>query len=205
MQLFTSTPSTITEHAPQLPVSQPMWLPVRSRSSRRKWMSSLRASTSRSYVVAVDGDRDVSIDAAPLSSSCAWRARTASTSARCVRYSLEAWTSDGGIEVRRARTASAHAVRRVGRRRRPARRRRSRARRARVPLTRAAAFAMHVPSAPSVTAAKPSLLAGRDRDPRQQLARPDGGHVDAEEELLRGHRRARRPRRRSSSARRPRP
>ena len=51
MQLFTSEPSTITEHAPQLPVSQPMWLPVRSRSSRMKWMRSLRASTSRSYVV----------------------------------------------------------------------------------------------------------------------------------------------------------
>ena len=48
MQLFTSVPSTITEQAPQLPVSQPMWLPVRSRSSRMKWISSLRASTSRS-------------------------------------------------------------------------------------------------------------------------------------------------------------
>ena len=49
MQLFTSWPSTIIEQAPQLPVSQPMWLPVRSRSSRTKWMSSFRASTSRSY------------------------------------------------------------------------------------------------------------------------------------------------------------
>ena len=51
MQLFTSVPSTSTEQAPQLPVSQPMWLPVRSRSSRMKWISSLRASTSRSYSV----------------------------------------------------------------------------------------------------------------------------------------------------------
>src|SRR6478735_2160869 len=51
MQLFASVPSTITEHAPQLPVSHPMWLPVRSRSSRMKWISSFRASTSRSYVV----------------------------------------------------------------------------------------------------------------------------------------------------------
>src|SRR5579862_3787421 len=49
MQLFTSCPFTIIEQAPQLPVSQPMWLPVRSRSSRTKWISSLRASTSRSY------------------------------------------------------------------------------------------------------------------------------------------------------------
>ena len=47
-----------------------------------------------------------------------------------------------------------------------------------------------------------ALAARRDRDLRQQLARPDGGHVDAEEELLRRHRRARRPRRRSSSSRR---
>jgi hypothetical protein len=49
MQLFRSVPSTITEQAPQLPVSQPMWLPVSPRSSRRKWMSRRRASTSRSY------------------------------------------------------------------------------------------------------------------------------------------------------------
>jgi hypothetical protein len=49
MQLFTSVPSTITLHAPQLPVSQPMCEPVRSRSSRRKWIRRRRASTSRSY------------------------------------------------------------------------------------------------------------------------------------------------------------
>ena len=50
MQLFTSTPSTMTLQAPQLPVSQPMWLPVWSRSSRMKWIRSRRASTSRSKV-----------------------------------------------------------------------------------------------------------------------------------------------------------
>src|SRR5262249_31486389 len=50
MQLFTSVPFTIIEQAPQLPVSHPIWLPVRSRSSRTKWISSLRASTSRSKV-----------------------------------------------------------------------------------------------------------------------------------------------------------
>jgi hypothetical protein len=53
MQLLSSMPSTITEHAPQLPVSQPMWLPVRPRSSRMKWISSRRASTSRSYSTAL--------------------------------------------------------------------------------------------------------------------------------------------------------
>src|SRR4029078_4974563 len=42
----------------------------------------------------VDGDRDVHQRAA---ASCA--ARVASTSARCVRYSLVAWTSDGGMRV----------------------------------------------------------------------------------------------------------
>ena len=36
-------PSTSTVQAPQLPVSQPMWVPVRPSSSRRKWMRSWRA------------------------------------------------------------------------------------------------------------------------------------------------------------------
>ena len=41
-------PSRCTVQAPQLPVSQPMCVPVRSRSSRMKWTSSRRAGTSRS-------------------------------------------------------------------------------------------------------------------------------------------------------------
>ena len=45
---FTAFPFSRTVHAPQLPVSQPTWVPVRSRSSRMKWTSSRRASTSRS-------------------------------------------------------------------------------------------------------------------------------------------------------------
>src|SRR5207253_5218940 len=48
----------------------------------------------------VDGDRDVHQRAA---ASCA--ARVASTSARCVRYSLVAWTSEGGSRFA-PRTAS---------------------------------------------------------------------------------------------------
>ena len=40
----TARPSTITVHAPQAPCSQPTWVPVRSRSSRRKSASVLRAS-----------------------------------------------------------------------------------------------------------------------------------------------------------------
>src|SRR5512138_845935 len=47
VQLFTGRPFRLTVHAPQLVVSQPMWVPVSSRFSRMKWTSSRRASTSR--------------------------------------------------------------------------------------------------------------------------------------------------------------
>ena len=40
----TARPSTMTVHAPQTPCSQPTWVPVRLRSSRRKSASVLRAS-----------------------------------------------------------------------------------------------------------------------------------------------------------------
>ena len=43
--------SSQTTQLPQLDVSQPQWLPVRPSSSRRKWMSSSRGSTSRAYSV----------------------------------------------------------------------------------------------------------------------------------------------------------
>src|SRR5204862_551614 len=39
-------PSTSTVHAPHCVVSQPMWVPVRRRCSRRKCASSRRGSTS---------------------------------------------------------------------------------------------------------------------------------------------------------------
>ena len=45
VQLFTDLPSMSTVHAPQWVVSQPMCEPVRLRSSRRWWMSSVRGST----------------------------------------------------------------------------------------------------------------------------------------------------------------
>src|SRR5262249_16906457 len=100
---------------------------------------------------AVDGDRDVHQRPA---ASCA--ARVASTSARWIRYSLEAWTSDGGMRFA-ARTAAAtrsgeSAVRSTG----TASTQPSATRTA--PLTLAAALQMHVPSAPRVTAANPSFL-----------------------------------------------
>ena len=47
-QLLTASAPSCTVHAPQLPVSQPTWVPVRSRSSRRKCTSSRDAGTSRS-------------------------------------------------------------------------------------------------------------------------------------------------------------
>ncbi len=43
--------SSHTTQLPQLDVSQPQWLPVRPSSSRMKWMSSSRGSTSRAYSV----------------------------------------------------------------------------------------------------------------------------------------------------------
>src|SRR6202453_2521602 len=47
VQLFTDLPSSSTVHAPQLEVSQPMWVPVRSSSSRKACTSRSRGSTSR--------------------------------------------------------------------------------------------------------------------------------------------------------------
>ena len=46
VQDFTAWPSRCTVHAPQLDVSQPTCVPVRPRSSRMAWTSSLRGSTS---------------------------------------------------------------------------------------------------------------------------------------------------------------
>src|SRR5262249_1227235 len=48
VQDFTDLPSRSTVHAPQWLVSQPIWGPVRCSCSRRKWMSSVRGSTSSS-------------------------------------------------------------------------------------------------------------------------------------------------------------
>src|SRR5439155_5354456 len=45
VQDLTALPSRRIVHAPQLVVSQPMWVPVRLRFSRRKWTSRLRVST----------------------------------------------------------------------------------------------------------------------------------------------------------------
>ena len=136
-------------------------------------MSSFRASTSRSYVVPLIVTVIARCDQlALMRPPRAWAtARTASTSARCVRYSLDACTSDGRLELRVAHRG-AHGVL-VGRRRREHDRHGVDAaeRDAHAAVQQAAAFAMHVPSTPSVTAAKPSLLPGRDRDLRQQLAR----------------------------------
>jgi hypothetical protein len=46
VQDFTASPSTSTVHAPQLVVSQPMWVPVKPRPRRSRWASSSRGSTS---------------------------------------------------------------------------------------------------------------------------------------------------------------
>ena len=43
VQLLTALPSTRTVHAPHWLVSQPTWVPVSPRSSRRNWTSSVGA------------------------------------------------------------------------------------------------------------------------------------------------------------------
>ena len=48
VQLLTERPSRSTVQAPQWLVSQPMCAPVSPISSRRKWISSMRGSTSAS-------------------------------------------------------------------------------------------------------------------------------------------------------------
>ena len=53
---FTGSPSSRTVQAPQCVVSQPIWVPVSRRFSRRRWTSSSRGSTSASCAVAVDRD-----------------------------------------------------------------------------------------------------------------------------------------------------
>ena len=58
VQLFTALPSTWTVQAPHWLVSQPTWVPVRSRSSRSTWTRSRLGSTSTSRVLAVHLERD---------------------------------------------------------------------------------------------------------------------------------------------------
>ena len=48
-----------TVHAPHWLVSQPTWVPVRSRSSRRAWTRSRLGSTSSSRACPIDDERDV--------------------------------------------------------------------------------------------------------------------------------------------------
>src|SRR5262245_60752485 len=43
---FTALPSTWTTQAPHCDVSQPTWVPVRRKCSRRNWTSRVRGSTS---------------------------------------------------------------------------------------------------------------------------------------------------------------
>src|SRR3954465_15851202 len=45
VQDFTALPSTCTTQAPHWEVSQPTWVPVSRRFSRRNWTSSARGST----------------------------------------------------------------------------------------------------------------------------------------------------------------
>ncbi len=84
VQDFSGAPSSHSTQAPQLDVSQPQWLPVSSSSSRMKWMSSIRGSTSRVY--------SVPLTVMVISTQASWpraraaarrRARVVSSPVRC--------------------------------------------------------------------------------------------------------------------------
>ena len=51
VQDFTALPFTCTTQAPHWEVSQPTWVPVRRRFSRRNWTSSVRGSTFAEWTV----------------------------------------------------------------------------------------------------------------------------------------------------------
>ncbi len=96
----TGSPLNRIVQAPHTPCSQPTWVPVSPRSSRRKSVKSLRGSTSPRVLAAVDRQAHLSIlhregprtDTAAR--SAAWtRARRANASQALRRYSALAWMS----------------------------------------------------------------------------------------------------------------
>ncbi len=105
-QARTGSPSSSTVQAPHTPCSQPTWVPVRSRSSRRKSASEVRGSTRplvRAAVHATGG---------PCASSCRSRHRAERGGERRARRaprpraagtSAVAWMSASGDERRRRR------------------------------------------------------------------------------------------------------
>ena len=89
----TTSPSTRTVHEPQMPCSQPTWLPVSERVSRRKSTSVRRGSTLSCTVFAIDDDGDVNAghEFLPHAGSCRYRARPVlitSRMRRCHRCGL---------------------------------------------------------------------------------------------------------------------
>src|SRR5581483_5120160 len=113
-------------------------------------------SYSTPLTVTVTVFEDATVDTQPLLPAACLAARTARTSARCARYSLDACTSAGGASPA-PRTASATASGESASTTTGTASTQPSAIRT-LPLTDAAAFAMHVPSTPSVTAANPSCF-----------------------------------------------
>ena len=136
-----------------------------------KWIRSFRASTSRSYVVPLIVTvivRDSRRAVLPRASAPLRGLVDGANGEHLgeVRAVLARGVDVGRrLEVRGARRPRARRRRRPSRARaRPAPRRRSRARSVTLPFTDAAALTMHVPSTPSVTAAKPSPRPAGTRD-----------------------------------------
>ena len=121
VQHFALAPSTWTVQAPQLLVSQPTWVPVSPKSSRSRWTSSRRGSTSASRRLAVDGDGDVLVSSsAPLTRRPA-RARARVRSERTVISAdhrplvVDGPAAVRGGAARRGGRGAGRAERRVGR------------------------------------------------------------------------------------------
>ncbi len=95
----------MTVQAPQFPVSQPMCVPVRSRSSRRKWTSRRRASTSRSWRSPLTSTEIRWLLTGSITRPPPADGAHGDDLGEVLRYSAEACTSDGG-SIPAPRTAS---------------------------------------------------------------------------------------------------
>ena len=118
MQDRTGSPSTLMVHAPQIPCSQPTWVPVSRSSSRMKSASSWRAGTTASTAspltvtligTSLDGSTRLAVGAVHAAASSSARCSSTATSWR--RYWDDPWmSSHGSTSALAASPASAAAA-----------------------------------------------------------------------------------------------
>ena len=108
VQLLTERPSRSTVQAPQWLVSQPMCAPVRPISSRRKWISSMRGSTSASTALpfTVSLMCCFAMLSLPRARVRAAIARRTMTPATCLRNSAGPRRSEAGSVIATAAAAA---------------------------------------------------------------------------------------------------